>query len=70
MIRQKSCMAQIILYLPQVPENSYHINMVKCKYFIYIFDMNMRSGRHALFHVGETEKNGVFRVLQILHVRV
>ena len=52
--RQKS--TQIILYLPQVPENSYHINMVICKYSIYIFDMNMRSGCHALFYVGETEK--------------
>ena len=31
---------------------------VICKYSIYIFDMNMRSGCHALFHVGETEKMG------------
>ena len=32
--------------------------------------MNMRSGSHALLHVEKSEKNGVLRVLQILHVRV
>ena len=32
--------------------------------------MNMRSGSHALLHVEKNEKNGVPRVLQILHVRV
>ena len=31
--------------------------------------MNMRSGSHALLHVEKSEKIGVLRVLQILHVR-
>ena len=39
-------------------------------YSIYIFDMNMRSGSHALLHVEKSENNGVLRVLQILHVMV
>ena len=41
---------------PQVLETSYHINMIIYKYSIYIFDMNMRSGSHALLHVGKSEK--------------
>ena len=61
---------KIILYLPQVPGNGYHIYMVIYTYSIYIFDMNMRSGSHALLHVEKSEKNGVLRVLWILHVRV
>ena len=44
--------------------------MVMYTYSIYIFDMNMRSGCYSLLHVGKSEKNGVLRVLQILHVRV
>ena len=43
---------------------------VKYRYSIYILDMNMRSGSHALLHVEKSEKNGVLRVLQILHVRL
>ena len=68
--RQKSCTTQIILYPLQDPENSYHIYMVIYTYAIYIFDINMRSGSHALLHVGKSEKCGVFRVLQILYVRI
>ena len=71
--RQKSCTTQIILYPLQYPGNSYHIYMVIYTYSIYILDMNMRSGSQALLHVGKSEKSeksGVFRVLQILYVRV
>ena len=39
-------------------------------YSIYVSDINMRSESHALLHVEKSEKNGVLRVLQILHVRV
>jgi len=53
---QKFCTTQKIIYLPQVLETSYHINMIIYKYSIYIFDMNMRSGSHALFHVRKSEK--------------
>jgi len=53
---QKFCTTQKIIYLPQILETSYHINMIICKYSIYIFDMNMRSGSHALLHVGKSEK--------------
>ena len=49
---QKSCTTQIILYPLQVSGNSYHIYMVIYKYSICIFDMNMRSGSHALLYVG------------------
>ena len=38
--------------------------------YIHIFDTNMRSGSHALLHVEKSEKNGVLRVLQILHERI
>ena len=68
--RQKSRTTQIILYLLQVLGNSYHIYMIIYIYSIYIFDMNMRSGSHALLHVEKSDKNGVLGVLQILHVRV
>ena len=68
--RQKSCTTQIILYLLQVPGNSYHIYIIIYIYSVYILDMNMRSGSHALLHVEKSEKNGVLRDLQILHVRV
>ena len=61
---------KIILYLLQVPGNSYHIYMIIYTYSMYIFDMNMRSGSHALLHAQKSEKNGVLSVLQILHVRV
>jgi hypothetical protein len=67
---QMSCTTQIILYPSQVPGNSYHMYMVIYKYSIYIFDMNMISGSHALLHVEKSEKNGVLRVSQILHIRV
>jgi len=40
------------------------------KYSIYIFDMNRRSGSHALLHAGKSEKNEVLTAPQILHVRV
>ena len=60
----------MVLYLLQVLRNSYHIYMIIYIYSIYIFDMNMRSESHALLHVEKSEKNGVLRVLQILHVRV
>jgi len=53
---QNFCTTQKIIYLPQVLETSYHINMIIYKYSIYIFDMNMRSGSHALLHVGKSEK--------------
>ena len=61
---------KIILYLLQVPGNSYHIYMIIYTYLIYIFDMNMKFGSHALLHVEKSEKNGILRVLQILHLRV
>jgi len=32
--------------------------MIIYKYSMYIFDMNMRSGSHALLHVGKSEKLG------------
>ena len=44
--------------------------MIIYTYLIYIFDMNMTSGSHALLHIEKSEKNGVLRVLQILYVRV
>ena len=53
---QKFCTTQKIIYLPQVLETSYHINVIIYKYSIYIFDMNMRFGSHALLHVGKSEK--------------
>ena len=61
---------KIILYLLQVSRNSYHIYMIIYIYSRYIFDMNMRSGSHALLHVEKGETNGVLTVLQILHLRV
>ena len=57
---QKSCTIQIILYPLQAPGNSYHIYMVIYTYSIYIFDMNMRSGSHALLHVEKSEKKWSF----------
>ena len=51
----KSCTTQIILYPLQVPGNSYHIYMVIYTYSMY---MNMRSGSHALLHVGKNGKMG------------
>ena len=39
---------KIILYLSQVLGNSHHIYMIIYIYSRYIFDMNMRSGSHAL----------------------
>jgi len=53
---QKFCTTHKILYLPQVLGSRYHINMIIYKYSIYIFDMNMRSGSHALLHVEKSEK--------------
>jgi len=53
---QKFCTTQKILYLSQVLGTSYHINMIIYKYYIYIFKMNMRSGSHALLHVGKNKK--------------
>jgi len=67
---QKFCTIQKILYLPQVLGTSYHINMIIYKYSIYIFDMNMRSGSHALLHVGKSKESKVLTAPQILHVKV
>ena len=44
--------------------------MIIYTYSIYIFDMNMRFGSHALLHVEKSEKNEVLRVLQIHHAGV
>jgi hypothetical protein len=52
----KFCTTWKILYLPQVLGTSYHINMIIYKYSIYIFEMNMKSGSHALLHVGKSKK--------------
>jgi len=55
---QKFCTTQKILYLPQVLGTSYHINMIIYNNSIYTFEMNMRSGSHALLHVKKSEKMG------------
>ena len=41
-----------------------------CAFIYKIFDMNVRSGSHALVHVEKSKKSGVLRVLHILHVRL
>jgi len=44
--------------------------MIIYKYSIYIFDMSMRSGSHALLHVEKSEKIDILTAPQILHVVV
>jgi len=44
--------------------------MIIYKYSIYIFDMNMRFGYHALLHVGKSKKSEVLKSPQILYGRV
>ena len=67
---QKFCTTHKILYLPQVLGTRYHINVIIYKYSTYIFDINMRSGSHALLHVEKSEKNDMLTAPQILHVVV